>query len=214
MGLFSSNFGTASWLADMLLRLPAVLWALSFHEFCHGWVAYKLGDNTAAYQGRLSLNPLHHLDPVGTLMLIFFRFGWAKPVPINSRYFKNPRRDIALVSVAGAGGNFLTALVCAILINLFPQVMLSPGPIRTLALDFLFINIGLGVFNLIPIPPLDGSKILGVMLPPSQMRAFFFLERYGMIIILVLVYLGAIQMIMSPISNFIVNLFLFPILGR
>ncbi|MDR1944408.1 MAG: site-2 protease family protein [Synergistaceae bacterium] len=202
MGLYGFN------LADMLLRLPAVLWALSFHEFCHGWAAFKLGDRTAASQGRLSLNPLDHLDPVGTIMLIFFRFGWAKPVPINSRFFKNPRRDIALVSLAGAGGNFLTVLVCGVLIRLFPQ-LLSSGPVGTLTQHFLYTNIGLGVFNLIPIPPLDGSKVLAMFLPLSAMRAFFFLERYGMIIILVLVYLGVIQAIMYPISMFLLNILLF-----
>ena len=203
MGMFSSD-----WLADLLLRLPAVLWALSFHEFCHGWVAYKLGDKTAAHQGRLSLNPLDHLDPVGTLMLILFRFGWAKPVPINSRYFKNPRRDIALVSIAGAMGNFLTALVCGILLNLFPR-LLQPGAIRILMINMLFVNVGLGVFNLIPIPPLDGSKILGMMLPPSAMRTFFMLERYGMFIILILVFTGVLQAIMNPIMNFVLRLVLF-----
>lgn len=192
----------------MLLRLPAVLWALSFHEFCHGWAAYKLGDRTAAYEGRLSLNPINHLDPIGTLMLIFFRFGWAKPVPINSRYFRNPRRDIALVSVAGAAGNFLTAFACGILINLMPSIM-RYEPVSLLIKHFLFINIGLGVFNLIPIPPLDGSKILAVMLPPSQMQTFFFLERYGMVIILILVFTNILPIIMYPITTFLLRLFLF-----
>jgi Zn-dependent protease len=188
--------------------LPALLWALSFHEFCHGWVAFKLGDRTAAYAGRLSLNPLNHIDPVGTLMLLFLGFGWAKPVPINSRYFKNPRRDIALVSLAGAGGNFLTALVCGILISLFPSLFRS-AVIATVVNYFLVINIGLGVFNLIPIPPLDGSKILAIMLPPSMMQTFYFLERYGMIIILMLSFTRILPIIMYPIMNFLLRLFLF-----
>lgn len=204
-----SNLFTPDGLAQLLLTLPAVLWALSFHEFCHGWVAFKLGDRTAASQGRLSLNPLAHLDLVGTLMLIFFKFGWAKPVPINSRYFKNPRRDIALVSLAGAGGNFLTALVCGALIRLFPAFFLGNGALSQFMLTLLYVNIGLGVFNLIPIPPLDGSKVLAVMLPPSAMRTFFFLERYGMIIILALVFLGVIPAIMRPIMNALLELFLF-----
>jgi Zn-dependent protease len=206
MGLLS-NFGSPNWIADFLLRRPAVLWALSFHEFCHGWVAYKLGDRTAAYQGRLSLNPLEHLDLVGTIMLVFLGFGWAKPVPINSRYFKKPRRDIALVSVAGAGGNFLTALVCGLAAGALPVLM--RGVLGRFMANLLFINIGLGVFNLIPIPPLDGSKILGVMLPPSAMRSFFFLEQYGMIIILVLVFTGVLPGIMRPIVILIAS-----ILGR
>jgi Zn-dependent protease len=199
---------SVGWFADLLLRLPAVLWALSFHEFCHGWAASKLGDRTAERQGRLSLNPLDHLDPIGTLMLIIFRFGWAKPVPINSRYFKNPRRDIALVSVAGAAGNFLTALVCGILFNVFPR-LLAPGPIRIVMIHMLSVNVGLGVFNLIPIPPLDGSKILAVMLPPSSMSTFFFLERNGMFIILILVATGVLQAIMNPLMQFVLRLVLF-----
>ena len=202
MGLFYPG-----WLADTLLRLPAVLWALSFHEFCHGWAAYKLGDRTAAHQGRLSLNPLDHLDPVGTLMLIFFRFGWAKPVPINSRYFKNPRRDIALVSVAGAAGNFLTALVCGLVIRAFPSILFFSVPVRQVVINMIVINIGLGIFNLIPIPPLDGSKVLAVMLPPSHMQTFFFLERYGMFIILILVFTNVIPIIMNPIFMFMLNFF-------
>jgi Zn-dependent protease len=195
-------------LADLLLRLPAVLWAISFHEFCHGWAARKLGDRTAALQGRLSLNPLVHIDPIGVLMLIFLRFGWAKPVPINSRNFRNPRKDIILVSLAGAGGNFLTAIVCALLIRAFP-VLTSLGALSDVLFNMLMVNIGLGVFNLIPIPPLDGSKVLGMLLPPHMMRAYFFLENYGMWIILILAFTGVLQIIMGPIMNFIWRLLFF-----
>jgi Zn-dependent protease len=197
MGFFMSDFASQDGIIRFLLRLPAILWAISFHEFCHGWVAYKLGDRTAAYQGRLSLNPLAHLDLVGAIMLLFVGFGWAKPVPINSRYFKNPRRDIALVSVAGAAGNFLTAIVCGIIAGVAPFAI--RGALGLFMRTLLYINVGLGVFNLIPIPPLDGSKILGVMLPPSMMRTYFFLEQYGMIIILVLVFTNILPAIMSPI---------------
>lgn len=191
----------------MLLRLPAVLWALSFHEFCHGWAAYRLGDRTAAMSGRLSMNPLAHLDPIGTIMLILFRFGWARPVPINSRYFKRPGRDIAIVSVAGAAGNFLTAFVCGLIFRSFPGIF-EQAALRTVMINMLFVNVGLGVFNLIPIPPLDGSKILSPFLPVSVLRTWFFLERFGMFILLFLMMTGVLQLIMEPIMRLVVRLVL------
>lgn len=140
-------------LGDLILSIPAVLWAITFHEFCHGYVAFKLGDPTAMRAGRLTLNPLAHLDPIGALMLLFFRFGWAKPVPIDTRYFKNPKRDIALVSIAGVAGNFLTASFCGLLARVIPGKMLILYPALGRFIVLLaVINLGLGVFNLIPIP--------------------------------------------------------------
>ena len=195
-------------IANLLLRLPALLWALSFHEFCHGYVAHLLGDNTAARQGRLTLNPLHHLDPFGTLTLLVLGFGWAKPVQINSRRFKKTRRDIALVSLAGAAGNFLSAIVvaiiCGIAARFYPASLYhilgrSVSPLGAVIFNLMMLNVGLGIFNLIPIPPLDGSRVLSMFLPVSALRGYYFLERWGILIILILSYVGIIGRIMDPL---------------
>ena len=188
---------------NILLGLPGLLWALSFHEFCHGWMAYKLGDRTAAMQGRLTLNPLRHLDPVGTLMLLFFRFGWAKPVQIDSRNFKNPRRDIAMVALAGPVGNFISAfaiaIICGVLVRLSPGLLSTP--LGAVVFYMMIMNVGLGIFNLIPIPPLDGSRVLAMFLPVSALSGYYFLERWGFIIIMFCAFLGILPILMGPFFN-------------
>lgn len=195
-------------LGDLLLSLPAVLWAITFHEFCHGYAAFRLGDPTAAKMGRLTLNPLAHLDPVGAIMLLVFRFGWAKPVPIEPRYFKNPKRDLIIVSLAGSAGNFLTAVFCGLLVRFVPGPFMAVPALGRFIVLMVLINLGLGVFNLIPIPPLDGSKLLYVLLPPSWMRGFFWLERYGFFVLMILLVLGVVQAIMSPIIRTLLFLIL------
>ena len=201
-------------LAELLLSLPAVLWAITFHEFCHGYAAYRLGDPTAMRSGRLTLNPLAHLDPVGALLLLVARFGWAKPVPIDPRYFKNPARDMVIVSLAGAAGNIATAFVAGLFMRLMPKAILLNYAVLNFMVLMVFINLGLAVFNLLPIPPLDGSKILYVLLPPRWMEAYYKLERYGMLILMVLVIFGVVQQVMSPVVRFIASMALpgwFPI---
>lgn len=141
-----------------IISLASVLIALTIHEFAHAWAANNLGDPTARLEGRMSLNPLAHLDPIGTLTLIFFGFGWGKPVPVDSYNLKNPRRDSALISLAGPGSNFILTLLLAGINLVFPLPLYILRPLMT-------INLGLGLFNLIPLAPLDGSKILIGLLP-------------------------------------------------
>ncbi len=193
-------------LAELLLSLPAVLWAITFHEFCHGYAAYRLGDPTAMRSGRLTLNPLAHLDPIGALMLLIARFGWAKPVPIDPRYFRNPRRDMVIVSMAGAAGNIATAFGVGILMRILPRAILMNYAALNFLVLMVFINLGLAVFNLLPIPPLDGSKVLYVFLPPRWMEAFYHLERFGMPILMILVIFGVVQRVMTPVVLFIASL--------
>lgn len=167
----------------------AALIALTAHEYCHGYAAYRLGDPTAKSLGRLTLNPMRHLDPIGALCMILFHFGWAKPVPINPRYFKNPKKGFAIVAMAGPAINlilsFLSAGAYLLLWALVKDVAFTNDLWFNVAkngLLFLFIfhslNLGFALFNLIPIPPLDGSRLLSVILPPKQYFGLMRYERY------------------------------------
>jgi Zn-dependent protease len=200
--------GSRDGLIMLLLTLPAVLWAISFHEFCHGYAAKLAGDPTAERQGRLSLNPLAHFDLVGTLLLLFVGFGWAKPVPINTRYFRNPQRDIVLVSLAGIAGNVATAIVCVLFFRIFGKAWLSVTGRAGLTLiwQMISINMGLAAFNLIPIPPLDGSKLLYAFMPFRFARYYYWLEQYGMFILFALLYTGVIDVFYNPISRLLWSL--------
>ena len=144
----------------IVLLIPALVFSLSFHEFSHAWMAYRLGDSTAARMGRLTLNPMSHLDPIGSLALIFMGFGWAKPVPVDARYLKNPRKDMVKVAAAGPISNIILAIIGALVLRLLFGTDLLSNSVKTFFIIFMQINITLAVFNLLPVSPLDGSQIL------------------------------------------------------
>jgi Zn-dependent protease len=189
-------------LGFIIIAIP-LLYAVIFHELAHGWVAYRLGDPTAKLQGRLSLNPVKHLDPMGTLMLFLFGFGWAKPVPVNFTQLRDKRMGMILVSGAGIMMNMLLAF-CALF--LYRLLSLSPSSIAAqLLYYFARINIILAAFNLIPLPPLDGSKILMGFAPPGVQKSLFRLERYGLLIIIALLYLGVLDPIIRSFEWMILS---------
>ena len=148
----------------IVLLIPALVFSLSFHEFAHAWVAYRLGDSTAARMGRLTLNPMSHLDPIGSLALLLMGFGWAKPVPVDARYLNNPRQDMAKVAAAGPITNIILAIIAALVLRLLFDSDLLSNSVKTFFIIFMQINITLAVFNLLPVSPLDGSQILSPFL--------------------------------------------------
>lgn len=210
LSAFLDNMDWSS-LVQLLLRVAAVLFCIVFHEVSHGVAAYLLGDPTAKAQQRLSLNPLRHIDPFGALMMLLVGFGWAKPVPVDMRYFKKPKTGMAITALAGPLSNFILAYVMMILayvclgifvVNEVPYSDATQG-----ILDFCILtaslSIGLGVFNLIPFPPLDGSKILGILLPD---RIYYKVLRYefaGTIILMALLWLGVLDVPLYAARSFV-----------
>ncbi|MCR4426047.1 MAG: site-2 protease family protein [Firmicutes bacterium] len=195
-------------LVRLVLTLPAILFSLTVHEFAHAYTALLLGDRTAKWSGRLTLNPLAHLDPVGTLALIITqRFGWAKPVPINPGYFRDRRRGVLLVSLAGPGSNLILAIAFAsaykVLFAVAGHGMFTTSSFlyyTAVAIRFaVLVNLGLCFFNLIPVPPLDGSKILSSLLSGPRARAYYQFEQYAPFILLLLVLTPAAGIILGPI---------------
>lgn len=168
-------------MVEWIIRIPVLLFAVTIHEYSHGRAALSLGDPTARDAGRLTLNPLPHVDPLGAICLFLFRFGWAKPVPVDVRYFQNPKRDTILMSLSGPVANLAAAFVA----GLFFRFLLLPFDVYVLVLiDMILINIGLGVFNLLPIPPLDGSHVLENLLPDHAAAAFRRFGRYAPLVLI------------------------------
>ena len=191
----------------LLIYIIPLLFAITLHEAAHGWAASKLGDHTARLMGRVTLNPVKHIDPVGTILVplllvimsVGFIFGWAKPVPINFRALKSQKSGMILVALAGPGANFLMAIgwviIAIISINLNQPIFLKMAGIG------IFFNILLAVFNLLPIPPLDGSRVISALLPGPLAYKYGQFEQYGFLILLGLMYIGGFQLVVLPIVN-------------
>lgn len=215
-------------IVELLLTAIAVLISLTVHEYCHGYAAHLMGDDTAKNFGRLTLNPIKHIDPIGALCMLFFHIGWAKPVPINARNFRDPKKGFALTALAGPLSNlilgFLTAPLYLITFMLLWETIYSPNVfLSNLALNTIFfmstfftVNVGLGLFNLLPIPPFDGSRLLNVILPPKYYFGIMRYEKY--------IYYGVLAWLLigdyiadllrnisfiasSPVLNFVVGIF-------
>lgn len=194
-------------LITILINIPIALIALSVHEAAHGYVSNKLGDPTAKSLGRITINPIKHLDPIGFICMVLFGIGWANPVPINTRYFKKPRRDMALSAAAGPISNLLLAVMFALLLKAFLlvpyQILSNIGVFTQIILTFLMqaisLNVSFAVFNLIPVPPFDGSRILYVFLPPKYYFGVMKYERYICLGFMLLLFLG----VFDPILNFL-----------
>ena len=201
------DFGS---LLSMVTRLAAVLLCLTVHESCHGLAAYALGDPTARREHRLSLNPLRHIDWFGLLMMFVAGFGWAKPVPVNPNYFKKPKQGMALTALVGPVSNFLLALLTLLAARIFCDVA-AYSEANQRILDFLLmvalLSIGLGLFNLLPIPPLDGSKVLFAVLPDRAYNQLMRYERYGMLLLFALVFFDVGSSAFSAAIEWVFELF-------
>ncbi len=182
-------------LANLIISIPTILYALTIHEYFHGWTANKFGDPTAKLLGRLTLNPLAHIDIMGALCFVFARFGWGKPVPINPSYFRNPRRDNMIVSFAGPASNFISAFMFGVIFQLLRSIpFIIPVNIAAVLYNLLIsgiiMNLSLAFFNMIPLFPLDGSHILEGLLPHSMAMKYKEVERYCPFILLGLIVMG------------------------
>ncbi|MEG0256902.1 MAG: site-2 protease family protein [Christensenella sp.] len=201
-----SSFTDPNYWMGLLYSIPAVLLALSVHEYAHAYAAFKCGDPTARNLGRMTLDPTKHLDPIGTICLLLFRFGWAKPVPINLRNFKHGKRDNIIVSLSGIIANFIMSFIaCAIFFIVVYKLGFQNEIFINIMLPVITLNITLGIFNLLPIPPLDGFQFLSSFLPAKAYPVISVLQKYGFIILLVLIITGATNFILGAFTNWLIN---------
>jgi Zn-dependent protease len=194
-------------LYKIIIVAPPILFSIILHEIAHGLVAKRLGDDTATRAGRLTLNPIPHIDPIGSILLPLilvlsgshYVFGWAKPVPVRFAYLRNPKRDMVAVALAGPGTNLILAVICAVLANAFAQMGLQT--LGLMAMVGLQINVVLAVFNLLPILPLDGGRVLFGLLPLPAARAYARMERFGMLIVMALLFSGVLTTLVEPVTS-------------
>lgn len=205
--------------AVQIILIPVIIFALSFHEFSHGWMAYRFGDPTAKNAGRLTLNPMAHLDIFGSLALYFMGFGWAKPVPVDPRYLANPKRDMMWIALAGPISNLMVAFLSGVLLSILLRMGFISGQssLTMVLIMSLQINLVLAIFNFIPIPPLDGSRILGGLIPYKYQNELAKFEFYGprvlmgLIILSMFTRINIFSIIISPIMTIFLKLFTFGI---
>lgn len=192
-------------LTNILMSVVPALVCITFHELSHGFVAYKLGDSTAKEQGRLTLNPIKHIDVMGLLMMVIFKFGWAKPVPVNMFNFKNPKSGMAVTALAGPVSNVFLAAFLMLIYGFLYMPLLSLGQFGAVILNTflttIYLSCALAVFNIVPIPPLDGSKILFSFLPSDMYFKLMRFERYGMLILIVLIYFDVLTPFVSRVTQ-------------
>ena len=210
MASFANVFRNLDWsvLTDMLLSVVPALLCITLHELSHGAVAYALGDRTAKNAGRLTLNPIRHIDPWGLVMMVLFRFGWAKPVPVNMYNFKKPRQGMALTALAGPVSNLLIAAVFLFLYGLLYRPLYLKGTafsysLLEMVMTTSYMSLSLAVFNILPISPLDGSKVLFSFLSDAAYAKLMRYERYGMILLMVLVATGSVSGVLGTVTGWV-----------